>query len=170
MLPFDTASNNVTVIELPNVGRCDHSYAHYMGQIMEESEANDNHIVLFMKASRNLHQPDSNARSLKDMIRIAYYNGLGCGIELLSMYSAYYDSSELGSFEKKTYFGNDVSSIYDNFADWLDNLGIEFTTSLVPVCYGGFFAVKASRIIGRRDIWRKIELSLSRGDNVEEGK
>ena len=157
-MPF--FSNNVTIVELPNVGRCDHSHAHYVGEIMEESEANDNHVV---------HQSDSHARTMQDVTRIACYDGLGCGVEISSVCSIHYYTADVRNFEKKNYKDRKIASTHKNFGDWLDKLEIELPTPLVPLCYSGFFAVKASRTIGLRKIWKKIEESLNRGNDVEEG-
>ena len=44
-----------TIIRLPSVGRCDHSYAHWMKQMGNE-DATDDHVVLFIKVSRDLCQ------------------------------------------------------------------------------------------------------------------
>jgi len=169
ILPENFPFENVTVVEELNVGRCDHSYARYMCYISHMEHYNPNDIILFFKASRNLHQPFSKARGLKDMIRIAYHTGLGCGLELTGIYSAYYDTTELRTFEKKLYFGNDISSLYGDFGEWLDDLGIKLPRPYCQVCYGGFFAVKAERILGYRDVWKRMERSLRRGDNIEEG-
>ena len=53
---------------------------------------------------------------------------------------------------------------------WLHDLGIKLPQPLVPVCYGGNFAVKiANAQQVPHQIWSNMELSLSRGDNIEEG-
>ena len=55
-------------------------------------------------------------------------------------------------------------------AAWLRDMGISLPKPLTPVCYGGIFAVKRSQIAQvPRQIWRNMERSLSRGDNIEEG-
>ena len=51
---------------------------------------------------------------------------------------------------------------------WLNDMGIDFPT-YAPVCYGGNFAAKATQIYSKRMIWERIETSLMRGDNIEEG-
>ena len=56
------APRTAVVVELPNVGRCDHSYVYYINNILDEVVANDSKqdsIVFFLKddmSPENFHQ------------------------------------------------------------------------------------------------------------------
>lgn len=155
------------IIRLPNTGRCDHSYAHWMRQ-MKETDATNNHIVLFIKASRNLYQAGMAYRPLKDVIRITQQNGFSCEAEPTDK-SFYYDSNILKFFKINYHRSEEkIKSRYRFMGSWLYDMGIDMP-KFAPVCYGGNFATKASQIYSNREIWERIETSLARGDNIEEG-
>jgi len=155
------------IIRLPNIGRCDHSYAHWMRQ-MKEQDATNNHIVLFIKASRNLYQYGMTYRPLKDVIRITQQNGFSCEA-MPHDKSFYYNSTILKSFAIDVYKSKEkIKSNYSSMDSWLNDMGIDLPT-YAPVCYGGNFAAKATQIYSKRIIWEKMEASLMRGDNIEEG-
>ena len=54
---------NSEVTRLPNIGRCDHTYARWMNQL-EEKDAIDDHIVLFFVGGRDASVP-MDFRSIK---------------------------------------------------------------------------------------------------------
>jgi len=86
------------VIRLPNVGRNDHSYAHFMAKFDSETnkteiKRNDNHYILFMKASKFIHGVGMSKRNIKDMIRIAHTHGFGCKMKHDT--NSYYHNTEL---------------------------------------------------------------------------
>merc|ERR1719203_944917 len=68
------------ILQMPNHGRCDHSYAHWMSNMKED--ATENHVVMFLKASRisKIHS-GMRYRPLNELIRIAITNGFACGFE-----------------------------------------------------------------------------------------
>lgn len=154
-------------IRLPNVGRCDHSYAHWMANYMKKEEAVENHIVLFFKASRYLYQEGMRYRSLGDVARIAKEHGFSCEAEPLDK-SYYYHLDLLRNFSIKEHRGVNVSSSYANMSQYLDEVGIELP-NISPVCFGGNFAAKATQIFPRKNLWSNISTSLERGNNIEEG-
>jgi hypothetical protein len=53
----------------------------------------------------------------------------------------------------------------------VDHVGLSIPDiEAVPVCYGGAFAVKEKQFLKQPlDVWRKMELGLSRANNIEEG-
>lgn len=61
------------------------------------------------------------------------------------------------------------TSNFENLEAWTDFIGFEAQKPFHPVCYGGVFATTISRIRNRAPLWTKIEKSLSRADNLEEG-
>merc|ERR1711862_279930 len=158
-----------TIFKLPNVGRCDHNIAHFMSRMNEEDAADDNHYVIFLKASRYLYQKDMQYRPLVDQLRIAAKNGFSCEAEP-TYQSLYYNTTTLRQFHIKVHREEKVDvSNYTNMGQWLDNLGIELPSPITPVCFGANFVVKSSQIFSKRDIWKKIEISLERGNNIVEG-
>jgi len=64
----------VKVISLPNVGRCDHSYAYFISHSVLESNV-DNDVIFFIKD--NDYQV-KKWRSMKSMLALAYRNGIAC--------------------------------------------------------------------------------------------
>lgn len=164
---YDHAIDQSTIIRLPNVGRCDHSYAHWMRQI-EKEDATDDHIVLFIKASRDLYQKGMSYRPLQEVIRLALHSGFSCESKPNDK-SYYHDSNLLQFFMLEKHKEEDIRSKYRYMGGWLKDVGIELPRPFTPVCYGGNFAVKASQIHSKKDVLKNIETSLSRGDNIEEG-
>lgn len=158
---------NAVVIRQPNIGRCDHSYAHWMAGMKEEDNT-DNHVVLFFKASRDLYQPGLRYRHIRDVIRIAMEHGFSCEAEHVDT-SMYHQTNNLKAFQIATYKGFYIKSSYDNMGEWLKNLDIRLPSPLTPVCYGGNFAVKASQIYSRNALWQKMTTSLERAESIEEG-
>jgi len=143
---------------------------HYMtSDLLKEEDATDNHLVIFLKASRsNAHHIGMHYRSLKDMIRIAMVNGFSCGYEHgEGIY--FHNTPKLRTFLSMSYKGSNIKSPYANMGDWLDIIGIKLPSPITPVCYGGNFAVKASQIYPRRAVLKRMKDSLRRSDNIEEG-
>ena len=118
----------ITTIEvLPNVGRCDHSYAHYINTILDkhvpvpppksESESEEseeqNSVVLFLKddmRNGNIHQGPHVRNSWNDMesmVRVATSsNGFACGTVIkpdATGRSCYHKTDGLMTFAMKRY-------------------------------------------------------------------
>jgi hypothetical protein len=96
------APKGSNVIRLPNVGRCDHSYAFYLSQLQplapatnnssssittnddkHDDDNTDHEIVVFLKDDRDwksIHQPGTY-RNLTEMLRIASETGFACGLQ-----------------------------------------------------------------------------------------
>lgn len=88
--------SNIEVIRLENVGRCDHTYAYYIANILPQLEKSDDSIVVFVKDSiaDKIHQgPIFRRLDLRSMIRLASSdNGFACGIGIVDGgFSAYHD-------------------------------------------------------------------------------
>jgi hypothetical protein len=183
-----------TVERLPNIGRCDHTYAYYIANVLGKSvPANDNDIVVFMKDTglNNdfLHQP-GDWNSLQNMIRLAAYgmDRFACGIVPKPtgafrknwILSAYHDFDELGNFTMKKYDGmtqNNQSDFdspyYPNLRSFFNDLAVKSSVNapgLVRVCYGGVFAAPVKNIRQHStEMWQAMEQGLARGDNIIEG-
>ena len=128
--------NATTTIEvLPNVGRCDHSYAHYITTILDEKikiskssngngDEEKNSVVLFLKdnmSPENLHQGDQMEKSWNDvesMLQVSFSaNGFSCGtvISKSSRRSAYHKLGRLFKFKMKVYTSN--KKVYADHGD-----------------------------------------------------
>jgi len=183
-----------TVEVLPNVGRCDHSFAHYITSILEQKihvEDEKDSIVVFLKddmSSHNLHQ-SGYWNDFGSMIKIASSdNGFACGIipgnvesgTYSFFLSAYHEVKTLIEFSMSKYSRNikgyatdesEFESDYKTLGSWYVSLGTDLPeTEIVQVCYGGMFAASVSNIM-KRDmaIWKTLEKSLSRGSSIQEG-
>merc|ERR1711862_755127 len=100
------------IIDLPNVGRCDHSYAYWMKR-MKKEDATDNHIVLFFKASRELITQGLFYRPFEDIIRIAIQHGFSCEAEPI-VKSPYHKPSLLRTLRVLDYRDEQIASNYSN--------------------------------------------------------
>ena len=84
------ASDDWEILNLPNVGRCDHTYAHWISsqpffdhENSEDEEQDDKTAVIFLKDTvsvENLHQA-GDWQSFRKMLRTASSRGFSCGIE-----------------------------------------------------------------------------------------
>jgi len=187
------APSMATIEALPNVGRCDHTYAYYIANVLPnlvEDGTEADSVVVFLKddiSQSNIHQ-QGKLDTFDDMVRAASSdNGFACGI--LPDYvevnqdqydiSAYHEVDTLREFSLKHYTRNkkhysvdetEFASKYHNMADWWNALNLSLPNKLVQVCYGGVFAASVSNIFNQ-DIatWKLMEQSLSRGNNILEG-
>jgi hypothetical protein len=188
--PVMGAPENSTIVRMPNLGRCDHTYAHYMAARMKytpPSLDDDSKVVVFLTddqrdRSGSVHNGFQFSRSLPDMLRIASKTNFACGMEQKrwkkgGSVSPYHETSHLLNYELERYHGisknknnKSFKSRYSNFGQWLEDLGAKLPDDLVQVCYGGSFAVAATQIQKQNlTVWSAIEQSLARGDNIEEG-
>uniref|UniRef100_A0A7S3QHC4 Uncharacterized protein n=1 Tax=Chaetoceros debilis TaxID=122233 RepID=A0A7S3QHC4_9STRA len=196
--PVHGAPEGATIQELPNVGRCDHTYAYYINNILDEKvkkgEENDS-IVFFLKddmSSKNMHQ-GSAWNKFDSMVQLASSdNGFACGVppwdsayhnyEESCSCSAYHDPNLL-TFTIEEYDRN-IKGYDDNGVDFMSenypNLGSFYNhldsekalpmPKLVQVCYGGIFAASVNNLKRTDDsIWKMAEESLTRGNNIHEG-
>ena len=195
--PVNGAPDIATIQVLPNVGRCDHTYAYYMSTVLDQKvEKGDekDSIIVFLKddmSAANLHQPGA-WNDFGSMVRLASTtNGFACGIVPAGLYkmddnnryfmSAYHDVKALFNFtivehvrNAKGYASDGVEfkSVYANIGSFYDYLGAPAgpLPEIVQVCYGGIFAASVSNIKKRdMSIWKAIEKSLSRGNHIQEG-
>ena len=170
------APKNSTILRLPNVGRCDHSYLYYIARFKKGlTDKNKRHIHIFLKDSRFIHQ-DGDLRSLKEMIDIAYMNGFACGLTCPYQMSVFHKTSVLRRFAIDTHRNTPdkkrFKSNYKNMGAWIDALNIasHVPDPFTPVCYSGIFAVRTDHIVQyERSFWDALEKSLSRGNSIEEG-
>jgi len=191
--PVIGAPEMATIQVLPNVGRCDHTYAYYISYILDNNvlmgEERDS-IVLFLKDGemnqKNLHQI-GNWCDMDTMVNVASsLNGFACGVIPLcdrrkrNCHSAYHDIGELYKFQMKKYAWSSSKYIatdeatfkspYKNLGAFYESMMPKPQSDLVQVCYGGVFAASYLNIKKvDKEVWKAFEKSLSRGDNIEEG-
>ena len=181
-LPF---WDSIRIIRLQNVGRCDHSYAHFIANL---GSSTDYDTVFFLKDDRtdeSIHC-DGQWRSVTSMLKTAARKGFACGMrpshskEISADLSAYHVSTILKSFSMFSYSNRAVlysnlsqsrfESPFHNLGEWLHFIGGALPEPLSEVCYGGTFAARKSSITSQNiRIWKNIEKSLSRGNSIQEG-
>jgi hypothetical protein len=186
------APPDAKIIVLPNVGRCDHSYAHWIRHnyhVKHDGTNNSPDVVVFLKDERsneNIHQAGFWA-SLPDMLHTAHEQGFACGMRPTAInrdgvfyLSAYHDTAALMEFAKKDYayqadkYGSNkvepFESKYDAMGAWVMDMGLPIPQDLMQACYGGSFAVSMEAIRSHDEmVWINILDSLARGDSIEEG-
>lgn len=194
---IDEALTVPTIVSAPNVGGCDHSYAHWLhllvqGKVPQLSDSTD--VIVFLKdtdrVAANIHQP-GKFRTLEEMLRITSQTGFSCGMEPTkpgwhtknkkpAVISAYHDTSILQKFVLKRYGrwksglnntekAKGFKSDFKDLGEYHDVLQINMPQNLTQVCYGGSFSVSMKAIQRQpAEVWAKLEMSLSRGNNIEE--
>ena len=181
----DTLPEGATLAPLPNVGGCDHTMAYWMSEVLPTLPRtyDRDEVVVFLKD--NLIRGDFTLRDFKTVLEIALSEqGFGCFFELPSGFSFYHDLKILrtffyashvrvslkGAHDKGAVAGRNFKSSYETLGDWHRALDITLEGPYVPVCYGGMYIVKRSKIEQvPLEILRNLTLSVSRDDNIEEG-
>ena len=187
---LDFASNvELSLVKLANVGRCDHTYAYHMAQISLDGQVKADEVVLFLKDTRDVHQPGYR-RDLSEVVQISRGPARFCcglvpaaehGFKFANI-SIWHSTKQLSKFKIHRYTRGayrdsnqnapvDFRFPYGNFQAWSENLGIHLRTRKVtPVCYGGTFATVGQQIYTRGTaFWLGIVHSLERGNSIEEG-
>ena len=191
--PVKGAPRDSVIEVLPNVGRCDHTYAYYITTTLPKTvrhEDEDNSVVLFLKddlSSANMHQHGS-WNNFDSMVELASSsNGFACGVipdaidfgASRFFLSAYHEVKTLFEFSMDDYARNikgyssdneNFRSPYKSLGSWFDSLDAGSPPPIVQVCYGGVFAAAVTNIKRTRmSIWEALEKSLSRANNIQEG-
>lgn len=196
-IPVEGAPDSATIQVLPNVGRCDHTYAYYINKLLDQKivkgEEKDS-IVVFLKddmSQENFHQVlGGKWRDLDSLIRLASStNGFGCGVELPDTSdelkgmspSAYHDTSVFFEFRMHHFYGRNEKGYTKDGVEFFSNyttlgpfyrslVATEPTQEVMQVCFGGIFAVSYLNIKKvDSSVFQKAEKLLSRGDNIQEG-
>ena len=170
---------NASTIILPNVGRCDHTWAYWMAH--EFAVLGNDDVVVFLKDTYGEHpqQHNQERKGLHNMIAGAIEYGFGCGLRPTGGWSIWHETSKLILFQIARYTitwnpsgRNDTGFIRAKqhpLGEWHRSLNYTLPWPAAPVCYGGSFAVKASRIAPKRQLMQRFEEALSHGNNIEEG-
>jgi hypothetical protein len=181
---------NAELLRLPNVGGASHTYAywinnHFYNTSNPKSSTHD--IVVFLKDSdQMLDMQETGGRNFGDLLSLAVSNGLGCMLMTYIVNSYVHDYKTLRTFSfddvnrSEYYVGTDaqgkdvpfLNKKFQNLGEWIDRLKLgplAVSQNIVPVCYGGNFAVTTSRLTRHsKRAWKAIEESLSRGDDTVE--
>ena len=176
----------VHIIRQPNMGRCDHSYAHWIHERVKNlDKIRRENVVLFMKDNEYLLQHSKYLDEVLDStsaVGFGCFLGPRCWVCEQNMWEGnvpllLHDKNIVDSFSMSEYnhFDRDESdhfpSPFNNLRAWVNHVGLSIPDiEAVPVCYGGAFAVKEKQFLKQPlDVWRKMELGLSRANNIEEG-
>jgi len=176
-------------LTLPNVGRCDHTYAHHMAALVQyRAIKTENDVFVFLKDTRVIHQPGIR-RALPEMILMARGPArFSCGLIPKASkdfryadISVWHKTAILGKFRLNKYTRNaDIYTQNNNpgyftyrlgdFRFWANSVGVKLSNNdVTPVCYGGNFATLGSQIKLGEIFWPRIEHALRTGNNIEEG-
>lgn len=99
---------NSTIEILPNIGRCDHSFAHYITSVLPQKLKGDTSdaIVAFLKDNLDRYPSGFSRSNFTSMVRIASSsNGFACGLVPDSI-SAFHDKKALFGFQIEEYQNN----------------------------------------------------------------
>lgn len=175
-----------TILKLPNVGGCDHSYIHYINKIYD-SDNSSREAVVFLKDHHdpNKLKKDEHFNSLLEILNNIYVKNFCCGFEPKPLESVYHTKALLKNFKMENYTRtkgfrySDIDSTksyefksnFSNLRDYMKTMDYEFPKpSVTEVCYGGYFGTSRQAIHKKSSkFWHDLEKSLSRGNNIEEG-
>ena len=178
-----------SIVNLPNVGRCDHTYAYFINEHFNDVKKGKNldDMIIFMKD--NNHDNEYWYKFDKVFTR-AFQSGFGCvkkpqcdcsfkcrkkGPHSPSMMHdrEYLLNFSLNGYKRLERDENSqfLNESYMSLREWNDSMGIKFPkTTSMPVCYLGLFAIKKRQILNQsKETWQSITDSLSRANNIIEG-
>jgi len=169
---------------LPNVGRCDHSWAEYIASHYKLLASR----VLFVKDSWMRRAPEMpvmplNMPNVFALLSSESSGGFACLYRSPGI-AVWHSASRLKNFSLSLYNkawdqskGANISipfqAITPPMGAWLRSVRVAHrdldSESFWPVCYGGgFIATRAAVQRVPRGAWERITHSLARGDNIEE--
>ena len=188
--PVIGAPARASIKRLLNVGRCDHTYAHFISELSLHEG-----IVFFLKDTNHVHWLFENkvkgrekgvmaTRSYESMYDIAAGNdqfacrqyfqpdiGISNNVvtkQLLRLRIPQYNYSFYNYSQHNTQ--QKPFAIHPNMLTWTKEVGISIRQPLAPICYGGIFAVNVKRLLAiPKRVWDSVQISLSRANNIQEG-
>ena len=179
------------VVRLPNVGRCDGTYAYHLAR-RYDSLAD---VVLFVKDSTwdyPLDELRALVRPVSSVLALAQRHGFGCfrapdlgssqwavRRELFKFRLPSYVSAEQLALQRRNVSVGTVAQLAPFAAEMgmcefaaraLGSVSALLDRPFVPLCYGGSFVTTAERVRAHpRETYRRLDALLSRGDSIEEG-
>jgi len=174
--------SSVSVDYLPNVGRNDHTYLHWIVKHYNHLQNLDNsNVLMFIKDHMEQSMRMGGAgppTPLEDMLWMATSRGFACLIKSKPGRSYLHLTSKLQTFSLDNYnnnYGGSDSAEFksrtgSNLGEFARLMNITLPKILTPVCYRGHFATIPSQIIQYPlQFWVQLRDALSRTDNMEEG-
>lgn len=183
-----------SIIYLPNIGRCDHSYAYHLALTPSTKLQN---LTIFLKDSYYANRRFEEDRPVIPVCQFAsaaWQNSMGFGCGMAARVFGGMKSSDWHLMDRLGRFAMDdytPFSVVDGISTqvpfqspvrplgkWLvaadimprrkaENL---LHHKVLPVCYGGQFAVAKPNIaLFSQEKFRNLQRALERGDNIEEG-
>ncbi|OLQ04651.1 hypothetical protein AK812_SmicGene12253 [Symbiodinium microadriaticum] len=162
--PVEGAPATAQIVRMENIGRCDHTYAHWLAQAGHRipADRHESDLILFIKDN------DMSARNIGDipvafekMVRVASGRlKFACGRSWPG-HSLYHISQSLMRFahgttvykvwesKNRTRDEQTFTSSFKSFGEWATAMGIAKrieNQTLVPVCYGGTFLTTYSQM------------------------
>jgi len=183
--------NGAELVPLLNVGGCDHTMAYWMSEVLPTLPrrgtpgAEDKEVVLFLKDSV-IERNFTVQQQFHTLLDLALSDqSFGC----LYLYhnesrSRFYQNTyKVRKFRMQQYIRDGgvrkgvvdravpfKSPFYTSLRAWQNAMRVTMPHPMVPMCYGGMFMVKRSRIEQvPLSILKNMTHSLSRGNNIEEG-
>lgn len=178
-------NHHVEILQLPNKGGCDLAFARFLREYMERENAKTaaNSVIFFLKdtprVSKNCHQ-GGRYRTIDEMLQISSHGEFICGVKLNCGMSAFHDTRLLKQFVKESYVrhGDSSESNTDFNTGGYETMNAFITRELnwsfpnedvTEVCYGGSFAVPASRLFEDhrlKEVFIRIEKILLEGPSM----
>lgn len=175
-------TSKVKVKVLPNVGRCDHTYAHFLANDLPGGLTVEDGSVFFTTDNDVPHQYGVTHLSLTQLLTAMKRDSFTCRANIVPEFetSKYHLTSLLREFHLPNYkakgyaLGSSAkfSSGYKNLGSWFDSLQLkpELPQPVTPVCYGGSFVARPFVLYkASKEEWGRIADALGRSDSIEEG-
>ena len=181
-------SPKVKVQVLPNVGRCDHTYAYFLANDLPRTLTLADGAIFFTKDNEEVHQKGVGHFKLVDLtdaLKKSIKLRFQCTASIPNVVpglttSQYHLTSLLREFRISTYTAkayeldrkSNFTSVHKNFGAWFDSLQltVKLPQPVTPVCYGGSFIARSASLykISKKE-WGRVAAALSRTDNNQEG-
>ena len=169
-----TGPGRVLVRLLPNVGSCDMVYARHIANLRRRESGAP--ITLFVKDTylvpNRPHQAGAEWRDVASVVNEANRSGFACGMLFHALASSivWHDRSKLRMFAMHSYKGVRIkSNVYACLGAWWRahpsiHGDVLRRTHVVPVCYGGVFAVHSAAIYSK---YALMHMLLEELENME---
>ncbi len=179
------------IVHYDNVGRNDHSYAHYIKEhydVFKKEKNTRNDMVFFMKDSDYFFGKNLPFNDMDQMFTETFETGFSClakptcdcniqcdfGKEEATMMhdAEYLFDFSIDEYSRAERDGNlaFLTKKYPTLKSWYNDIGFRRPISkTIPVCYTGMFAAKKRQILNHpQKVWDAMEKTLVRGDNIVE--
>jgi hypothetical protein len=182
----------VQVIQLDNVGRCDHTYAYWIKthyrdiQHKFNNNYSNNDMVLFMKDNkryRNMYRKIDDVFDYTTSTGFACFKKPECDCQRACTKGRWsptmmHNRTYLLDFSLHEYSRIErdensqfLNERYNSLKIYTEEMGFHMTKAkTMPVCYLGLFAARERQILTQPyEVWERMEQSLTRANNIVEG-